>query len=360
MGGTAGHAGEGATPSVPPRTDRVAIGRREFALGCGSAALGLALPGLGRAAPGATPARVLYIAGHVNPALVEKLGPTQFNVAILAFVYARHTQREGLQLNYNGVPAARLPRTLPEQLQRLRGGFGVRKRVLVSLGGWGNRGTFEALRAAGVEKSLAQLDREIIGPLGLDGIDLDLEPSTKAENTAAGWHAVHDDLGATLVELTNGYMRRHPGHVVTHAPIASVAAALYVRDGGVRGVKGSLFEATRSREGNHIGWLNVQFYEAGDPKPVSIPDFYQKELIEPLLAQAAATGVTRPWERLLPGFEPRYRQDLGFCERTLEGINRGLGGGRGVGGVFLWQYGQIAPHVADWGAGLERSLLTRT
>jgi len=327
-------------------------------LGAG-AALGLVVPGCA-SAPRPPSRRIVYIAGHLDRALVQRLGPAGFNVAILAFLYARYVPGQGLRLSYNGVAPARLPRALAADLRLLRDGFGERKKLLISLGGWGNRRTFDAIRSAGVEPSLAQIEREITGPLGLDGLDLDLEPSTVAENTPAGWHAVHDDLGATLVALTNRYMRHHPSGIITHAPIASVAASLYARDGHVRGVPGSFFHATRSPRGNNIAWLNVQFYEAGDPKPLSIPAFYRDQLVRPLLARRAATGIARPWEALIPGFEPRYHQNLAACEQTLRALNRALAPQGPVGGVFLWQYGQIAPAVASWGAGLRQALLTAT
>lgn len=336
------------------------LDRRRFLAGGAGAALALAVPTWAeaarlRAARSAPSRRVLYISGTVNPRLVSTLGPTDFNVAILAFLYARYT-RGTLHLRYNALPAARLPPGLPAHLERLRRGFPVPKRILISLGGWGNRATFEAIRAAGVPAFLRQLDQEIVAPLGLAGLDLDLEPGTVAENTPAGWHSVHDDLGATLVAITNGYMDRHPDHLVTHAPIASVAAALYARDGGVRGVRGSFFEATRAARGSNIAWLNVQFYEAGDPKPLSIPDFYKDELLRPLLAARAATGLARPWEALVAGFEPRYHQDLAFCERTLRALNRGIAAWGPAGGAFLWQYGQIASAAQAWGAGLAAAL----
>ena len=336
--------------------------RREFLRIGAGAALGLVVPTWASGTQTSRPParRILYIAGHVDRLLVERLGPTGFNVGILAFLYARYSAQHGLRLSYNGVAPSRLPRALAANLRRLRHGYGEPKTFLISLGGWGNRATFEAIRSAGVERSLAQIEREITGPLGLDGLDLDLEPSTAAENTPAGWHAVHDDLGTTLVELTNRYMRRHPGHVVTHAPIASVAARLYARNGHVRGVPGSLFEATRSPRGNNIAWLNVQFYEAGDPKPTSIPEFYRDQLVRPMLTQRASTGIPRPWEALIPGFEPRYHQSLPVCEQALRALNRTLAPWGSVGGVFLWQYGQIAATVGTWGAGLQQALLTST
>lgn len=324
----------------------------------------------------ATPRRVLYISGRLSSPsaatvrrTVATLGPSAFNVIILAFLYARF-RAGNLRLTYNGVPFARLQPDLERQLRSLRAGFPTRKRLLLCLGGWGNAASFAAIRSAGVAAFLRQLDREAIEPLGLEGLDLDLEPGTAAENTAAGWHAAHDEFGATLVAITNGYRARHPDHIVTHAPIASVAAGLYARDGGVAGVRGSFFEATRRPEGgNNLSWINVQFYEAGDPMspkapaiwqvasaPQSIAAFYQTELLQPLLRRRAATGLSRPWEALAPGFEPHYHQDRAFCAATLRELVHQSAACGPPAGVFLWQYGQIAADILAWGRDLERAL----
>ena len=285
------------------------------------------------------PRRVLYVSGSVSPLVVEGLQGTRFNTLILAFVYARW-QRGKLALTLNGLPGARLGGTAAN-LKRLRG-----TRVLASLGGWGNAATFAAIQRAGVGRFLDQFEHEIAGPLGLSGMDLDLEPGTVAENTPAGWKAVHDQHGGLLVALTNEYARRHPAHAVTHAPIAGVAASLYARDGKLRGVHGSLIEATAGS----LSWLNVQFYEAGDPKPETIAAFYKRELIDPLVAARAAARWERPWERVLPGFEPRYQGSRAACAAALTGIAGELGPGRRPGGYFLWDYRQVRAAAAAWGA----------
>ncbi|HWG38589.1 MAG TPA: glycosyl hydrolase family 18 protein, partial [Terriglobales bacterium] len=270
------------------------------------------------------PRRVLYVSGSIRAQVAERLAPTRFNTLILAFVYARwHAGR--LALTWNGTPGARLGEAAAE-LRRLRG-----RRVLASLGGWGNAATFAAIRSAGVERFLDQFDRELAEPLGLRGIDLDLEPGTVAENTPAGWRAVHEEYGGLLVALTKAYARRHPGHAVTHAPIAGVAASLYARDGKLAGVRGSLIEATAGS----LSWLNVQFYEAGDPKPESIVAFYKRELMDPLRAARPVAGWERPWERVLPGFEPKYQKTRAACSAALAGIGGELGPARRLGGYFL-------------------------
>lgn len=305
----------------------------------------------------------------MRESVVARLGPSRFNVVILAFLYAR-VRGGRLQLTYNGVPFARLPGQLPHELRRLRVGYPVRKRLLLSLGGWGNAGSFAAIRAVGVESFLRQLDEEAVGPLGLAGLDLDLEPGTVAENTASGWRAVHEEFGATLVGITNGYRARHPDHYVTHAPIASVAAGLYARDAGLKAAPGGLFTACRRPGGgNNISWLNVQFYEAGDPLSAKAPaiwgqparaetiaGFYQSELLQPLLAARGSNGLEHPAQALAPGFEPRYHQDLSFCAATLREIVEETAAWGPPAGAFLWEYGQIANEVEAWGREMERGL----
>lgn len=307
--------------------------RREFLwLGAGAAAA--------RWLPAAAePRRVLYVSGSIRAQVAERLAPTRFNTLILAFVYARW-HGGSLTLTWNGTPGARLGEAAAE-LRRLRG-----RRVLASLGGWGNAATFAAIRSAGVERFLDQFDRELAQPLGLGGMDLDLEPGTVAENTPAGWRAVHEEYGGLLVALTNAYARRHPGHAVTHAPIAGVAASLYARDGKLAGVRGSLIEATAGS----LSWLNVQFYEAGDPKPESIAAFYKRELMDPLRAARPVAGWERPWERVLPGFEPKYQKSRAACSAALAGIGGELGPARRLGGYFLWDYRQVRASAAEWGA----------
>src|SRR6185437_753192 len=301
--------------------------RRRFLMLGAAAAAASRLPSV---AP--EPRRVLYVSGSVSPLVVEGLQGTRFNTLILAFVYARW-QRGKLALTLNGLPGARLGGTAAN-LKRLRGTL-----VLASLGGWGNAATFAAIQRAGVGRFLDQFEHEIAGPLRLSGMDLDLEPGTVAENTPAGWKAVHDQYGGLLVALTNEYARRHPAHAVTHAPIAGVAASLYARDGKLRGVHGSLIEATAGS----LSWLNVQFYEAGDPKPESIAAFYKRELMDPLRAARPVAGWERPWERVLPGFSPNTRRPGQRAAPRWRGLTASWGRRGASAGIFCGTIAKCAP-----------------
>lgn len=309
-----------------------------------------------RPAPAPAPApfrRTLYVAGYFSGTDVvmmrratDVLAASDFNVLILAFLHVHHS-RAGLKLLYNERPAGAWAADAPLALKRLRD---AGKTLLISIGGWGNAADFAAIRQAGVERFLDALDEQIIGPLSLAGIDLDLEPGELADNTPAGWRRVNAEYGATLVALTNGFMRRHPRGLVTHAPIASVAATLYARDGRLPGVPGGYFAACRGAQGNRLAWINIQLYEAGNlfdgvvKYPGGIANFWKRDLLDPLHAAAHENGLLDPASVLLPGFEP-HLQKFDDCAGFLQSLR---GAGIRVPGFFLWQYGQISPRMAQW------------
>ena len=306
--------------------------------------------------------RILYMLGQFAAStpeqmrtVVETLGPSSFNVLILSFLQASVAQGK-LALSYNGNGFPSLSPEVPGLLSRLRSGFGARKRVLLSIGGWQQEPTFTAIRSFGVPAFVRQLTREAIQPLGLDGIDLDLEPQTGGLDQ---WMAVHREHGKTIVDLTNEYKRVHPTHVVTHAPISAVAAQMYAEPAPIPGLNGGLLHATRTRDGNNVDWLNVQLYEGGIVPGGDIAGFYRDSLVIPLTRMAGQSGITGPLlSFLVPLFEPEAKQSLAFCKRSLISIDNrcaDLHAGR-LSGVALWDYRQVAPSVRDWSQGLEAAL----
>ena len=203
---------------------------------------------------------------------------------------------------------------------------------------------------------MRQLTEEIIQPLGLDGIDIDLEPE---QGGLENWMGVHRDYGEnTIVELTNEYKRVHPTHLVTHAPISPVAAGMYVQAVAEDGLKTSLLEGTRTSHGNNVDWLNVQFYEGGIVGEGSIADYYRTQLAGPLKDKANQFGISRPLHFLTPTFEPQAKQPLEFCQQTIAAIDQScadLQAGR-LTGVALWDIGKLRPTIDDWSRGLEAAL----
>jgi|GEM_PF-5311640 len=305
--------------------------------------------------------RILYVLGQFSrstpkgmQAVVETIGRSGFNVIVLSFLQAQVAGGK-LTLLYDGNEFSALAPQVPALLARLRSGFGDRKRVMLSIGGWQNLPTFQAIRSFGVAGFVRQLTEEAIAPLGLDGIDLDLEPQSGG---LEHWMEAQTEYGATLAALTNEYKRVHPTHIVTHAPISAVAAEMYVKPAPLAGLQGGLLAATRARHGNNIDWLNVQLYEGGVVRGQSIAAYYRKWLAGPLVGMRASSGVARPLEFLTPVFEPQAQQPLAFCRQTIKAIDAGcadLHAGR-VNGAGLWDYSQIANSMGDWSEGFSSAL----
>ena len=308
-----------------------------------------------------TTRQILYVMADLTEtdpvkqrSLVETLGPSGFNVLILSFVQARVKDGK-LSLLYNDNAVQSFAPQYPALLAQLRSGFAAPRRIQISIGGWRHTATFAAIRSAGVPAFVRQLTEEIIRPLGLDGIDIDLEPE---QGGLENWMGVHRDYGDTIVELTNEYKRVHPTHLVTHAPISPVAAGMYVQAVAEDGLKTSLLEGTRTSHGNNVDWLNVQFYEGGIVGEGSIADYYRTQLAGPLKDKANQFGISQPLNFLTPTFEPQAKQPLEFCQQTIAAIDQScadLQAGR-LAGVALWDYRQVAPTIDDWSRGLEAAL----
>lgn len=303
---------------------------------------------------------VLYVLGQFADATprqiqtaVSTLGPTGFNVIVLSFLQADFKNGK-LTLSYNGNSFPLAPE-VPALLHQLRSGFAHRKRILLSIGGWKHRPTFDAIRSIGVPAFVRQLSDQVITPLDLDGIDIDLEPQ---QGGLDQWMAVHIDHAKTIANLTNEYKRVHPAHIVTHAPISALAAQLYAKPAPLPGLPEGLLAATRSARGNNIDWLNVQFYEGGAVDNGDIAGFYCDSIAAPLLKMQTRTGLPRPLDFLIPLFEPAAKQPLEFCRTTLHAIEQRcahLNAGS-LSGVALWDYRQVAPQIRDWSDGLQSAL----
>jgi hypothetical protein len=318
-----------------------------------------------RAAPsnlqGARTRRILYILGQFSAGTpeamhlaAETIGNSSFNVLILAFLQATLVNGK-LSLSYNGNAFPQLGPQVPALLARLRSGYGARKRLILSIGGWASAGNFEAIRSFGVPAFVRRLTQEAIAPLGIEGLDLDPEPNRGGMDQ---WMGVYREYATTLIEITKEYKRVHPTHLVTHSPIAAVAAEFYAKGGRQASQGTTLLEATRAHGGNSIDWLNVQFYEGGLIENGDIAGFYRDSLAAPLKLRATQTGIPNPMSFLMPGFEPEAGQPLAFCQQTIAAINRrcaDLHMGK-LKGAALWDYRQVAPEMANWSHGMEAAL----
>lgn len=336
--------------------------RRDFLWSCAGALASAAVAKVAAPRDGRSETRrVLYVMAQLTQTdatalheLTETLGSSGFNVFILSFLQAEYSDSK-VMLSYNGNPLSAFVPGVPASLAHLRAGFAERKRLLLSIGGWNHAQTFEAIRSAGVPAFVRQLSEQIITPLGLDGIDLDLEPGVGGIEQ---WFGVHREYGKTIVELTNEYKRLYPSHVVTHAPVAPVAAELYTKPTALPGLPQGLLAGTRAGDKNNIGWLNVQLYEGGEIAGGDIAGFYRDSLVKPLLAMRAQTGIAMPLPFLIPLFEPAAKQPLEFCQQTIAAIDKGceeLHAGK-VSGIALWDYRQVQPAIAEWSRGIETVL----
>jgi len=336
--------------------------RREFLkASLGAFAANALAPGAIASAQSRETRRILYVLGRFSQskpkamqAAVETLGGSGFNVIVLSFLQAQLAAGK-LTLLYDGTEFSALAPQLPAMLARLRSGFGGRKRIMLSIGGWQNLPTFQTIRSFGVPAFVRQLTEQAIAPFGLDGIDLDLEPQTGG---LEHWREVHVEYGATLAALTNEYKRVHPTHLVTHAPISVIAAEMYVKPAPLAGLQDGLLAATHTPNGNNIDWLNIQFYEGGVVVGESIADYYRERLAGPLARLHARARVAKPIEFLTPLFEPSAKQPLSFCRQTIASIDArcaDLHSGR-VNGAGLWDYSQIRTSIGDWSAGFASAL----
>lgn len=322
-----------------------------------AAASGIASFGRAQTKP-QPPRLVLYvfdqIAGSAESinAMIEAIGASSFNVLILAFLNTRQAGGQAV-FRYNDSPLAQLPKDLAFHIQKLKSRFAAPKKVLISLGGWANQDDFRAIRTIGIEKFVGQLNAQVIQPLGLDGIDIDLEPAIESPEA---WQAIYDELGRTIVDLTNRYKSTNPDHVVTHAPTSGLTARLYVNDGRLQGLAGSILESTRAATGNNVDWLNVQLYEGGAVKNGTITHFYKDQLVDALAAKTKSTGIANPLDFLSPTFEPDFHQPLEFCQGTLRDIAKACHETGRLDSVGLWEYGQTKARTADWSQGLAGSL----
>lgn len=311
--------------------------------------------------PKAGTRRILYVLGQFSAGTPEAmrgaadtLGNSGFDVIVLAFLQASLNGGK-LDLSYNGNAFGALSPEFSTALARLRSGHGARKRLMMSVGGWASVSNFEAVRSFGVPAFVRQLTDEVVGPLGIEGIDLDPEPNKGGMDQ---WMQVHREYGKMLAELTNEYKRVHPTHLVTHAPIAQVAAEFYAGRAVPTGATADLLQATRTKTGNNLDWLNVQFYEGGQIENGDIAGFYRDSLAGPLLGRRAQTGIADPMSFFTPLFEPEARQPLAFCQQTIAAIDHrcaDLAAGR-LTGVALWDYRQVAPKIAEWSHGLGEAL----
>jgi hypothetical protein len=271
----------------------------------------------------------------IQQTLDGTLRPMAFNVYIIAFLHVHPTPGGGIQLIYNDNPVSKIFPRLSIYLSALRARG---TRLLISIGGWNNPRDFATIQQYGVDRFLTVLKEQVIVPWGLDGIDLDLEPS--ASGPDSDWDTIYQKYKTTLVELSNQGAAK--GLLVTHAPIPSIATDHYFSD--------ILTQTRRNPGGNSVSWLNVQSYGEGS----EMSDNY-RNLVTLLAAQRAKTGIPDAAGFLNAGFgiADDLNDDRSVAVEQIRDIRRK---GQNPGGAFIWRYNGNVSMLTGWAVGLAQAL----
>ena len=272
---------------------------------------------------------------------VTELSELAWNVYILAFLHV-HARSVPMELFFNGTPVGKLYPGLGQQLARLKASG---KRVLISIGGWDNACDFSGIQGVGVAAFLAQARQQVITPLGLDGIDLDLEPTEDNDPRLycphePGWDAVYERYSPLLVELSN--QAAAGGLLVTHAPAMYMDSGFYTDPGGI------LAGTRQGAGGNSIAWLNYQTYGEGPGVAQTFETFVGQ--IDP-----GTTGIADPAAFVSAGFGIADGLD-DDPDVACEGIVQLRGKYGQINGAFVWRYTTDRGQVADWGTKLSDAL----
>ncbi|HKP75334.1 MAG TPA: glycosyl hydrolase family 18 protein [Longimicrobiaceae bacterium] len=270
---------------------------------------------------------------------VTELAGLDWNVCILAFLHV-HARTLPMELFFNGTPFGKLYPGLGQQLARLKASG---KRLLISIGGWYNACDFSGIQTAGVAEFLARMRQQVITPLGLDGIDLDLEPTPDDQYYCPpepDWNDVYQKYSPVLVELTN--QAAAAGLLVTHAP------ALYMRPGFYTDRGGILDRTSLRPKGNNIAWLNFQTYDKGEQLPERYEAFVDA-------IETGYTGIANPAGFVSAGFgiaDDLY-DDPEVARQAIQQLRAKYGG---INGGFVWRYTSDRAQIAQWATALSQAL----
>lgn len=261
--------------------------------------------------------------------LIDSVGPSAYNLAILAFLHTRPNAPFDLYYNdtqiYQEGPNGQLEpcdpayiQTLAQEIQQLQS---MEVRVILSLGPF--QSDYDNI-ASDVPTFCANL-YTMATQLGLNGFDFDYEGD-------------QDSTHAALVaSLVNGYAALASSPILTAAP--------YYGQEWWAGVLQQT--ATGGGSGNNFSWWNVQFY-AGD----SNPDPSQGAEIfgswESAVAGADA-GIANPSSFVVPGINADPNAYPVYSPQTLTELVANIYASYpDMGGAFVWNYDYVASNVSGW------------
>jgi hypothetical protein len=275
----------------------------------------------------------LYLEANPDASAVQAIGPTEYDLVLVAFLHTRPNDPYALFLNdtqiYQEVNGQLTPvdptyiETLAGLIQQLKSGYSTPKTVLLSIGPF--QSDFDQI-APYLDTFVNNLVI-MAGQLNLDGYDFDYEGNqTRDQAELVANLAIQYSQAAAQAGLP-----------------ANVTAAPYYGQDWWAGI----LEKTATSSGNAFSWFNVQFY-AGDSNtpPSQGPAVF--ESWRSAIANAN-TNIADPSDFIVPGINadpnayPVYNpSDLTTLVQDIYAQYPTMGG------AFVWNYQYVEQDISAW------------
>ena len=257
---------------------------------------------------------------------VQQIGPTDFNVVIIPFIHFH----DGGSLFLNDKAVGDLEPGWAEAIQKLKTGYSVAKRVLVSIGGADNANDWTLLGEdmATVVGNLV----EFAQTNGIDGFDFDFEGGTDGYG---------EQSKKTLAQATRMLKEKMPSAIVTAPP--------YEDPDFWAGAGGVLAQAAAGGD-TPFDWWNVQFY-AGDgvvPPGEYVSTFEQWSQA----VGAKGNGVADGNAFVAPGTNGADMSAADFAQ----GLSDVRQAHPSISGGFVWEYTSLNAPAAGWASAISGAL----
>jgi hypothetical protein len=249
---------------------------------------------------------------------VDRIGASVYDVVIMASL---HVDSKG-QFYFGDTPFDRMWDGFSPALLDMKTSFQTTKKLLITIGGWGNEADFDHIAAdvPGFTNKFVRL-AEIYH---LDGLDLDFEgPYTPK----------YRDI---LVSIINSYHATGTNPIITMSPYT---------DAGFWAGQDGVLSGTRTRAGNAVRWLNVQFYSgSSNTPPFEWPACFKS------WKDAVANGPNGIPEGQAAGFiDPGCNTETYTLKDIREAITATVEAYPEMGGAFAWNYDQIGGlNLGEW------------
>jgi|GEM_PF-3297293 len=237
----------------------------------------------------ASPARKRKMKDKLETA-TTRLRNTRFNVLVFSSLEVEIEYGE-LRLSFNDTAFDELYEDLDEIFDELKAGG---KTLLFSVGYWTGSHVFEAISKVGVEAFCKAFYEQVAKPLGIDGLDIDLEAGKEGET----WESVFNTYGQLIIDLTNHYTQTYGG-VVSHVANMNIVDTQYL-NAGIEGSKEGILAATKGTHKNNISWISVNLPAQNQPDQVL--KFFGDKVMKPLEKVGFKLKINRPKDMIVPGF----------------------------------------------------------